>query len=192
MSRKMIYSLAIVCLNFITILLLVVSSGTVQDASGYTCQKHLPCNSTDAIVEAIISDGGNHQRLIEAFFPINHAKPQFLLFIIFANGTSINKEVCIDRESYVGMVFELNGLENVYGTMWYSSTTNTVLTTVLISEMALLIPQGVLGRFFKENPIITDYSVVCLTLPYLKSPDKSDSQINDVFLPVVLVVSLNH
>ena len=186
----MIYSLEIVC-SFL-VLLLVVSSGTVQHSSDYTCQKYLPCNSTDAIVEAIISDGGNHQWLIEALFPINHAKPQFLLFIIFTNGTSIKEEVCIDKEPYVGIVFELNGLENVYGTMWYSSTTNTVLTTALISEMALLIPQGILGRFFKENPIITDYSAVCLTLPYLKPPDKSDSQINDVFLPVVLVVSLNH
>ena len=100
--------------------------------------------------------------------------------------------MCIDKEPYVGIVFELNGLENVYGTMWYSSTINTVVSTIMISEMAILIPQGILGRFFKENPIITDYRAVCLTLPYLKPPDKRDSQINDVFLPVVLVVSLNH
>ena len=34
------------------------------------------------------------------------------------NRTAINKEVCIDKEPYVGMIFELNEVKNVYGAIY--------------------------------------------------------------------------
>ena len=160
--------------------------------SNKTCQAHSPCNNADEITQAIISDEGNNQRLLEAFYPINKAKPQFILVIFFTNGTRIDKEVCIDREPYVGIIFELNGRKNVYGTMWYASNINTITSTVVISELALLIPQSILGQYFKVNPIITYYTTVCLTIPYLTPPDGIDSDINDILLPVTLTVSYSY
>ena len=159
------------------------------DYSNSTCQRYSPCNNTDEIVQAILTDEGNYQRLVEAFFPINHARPQSVLIIFFTNGTSISKEVCIEREPYYGMLFELNGIKNVYGTVWYASTMNTVISEVTVHDMALLIPQYFLGQFLRVSPVITDYVSVCLTIPYLKPPDGMNSEIDNAFLPVIMIVS---
>ena len=154
-----------------------------------SCQKHSPCNNTDEIVQAIISDEENYQRLTKAFFPINHGRPRFMLIIFFANETVINRDVCVDREPFAGMIFRLNGKKNVYGTMWYSSTIYNVISAVMINEMGLFIPQGIVGQFFNISPAILDYNAVCLTVPYLIPPDNDNSVINNVLLPVIILVS---
>ena len=147
--------------SYRSVLLGIIIQSVVSGAQGgqfynYTCQPHNICNSTDDIVTAIISDPDNYQRLTEVFYPINHAVPKFATFILFTNGTPISQKVC-DQTPYVGIIAELNGEENIYSTMWYPSSTYLLATEIVLNEIALMVPQLILGVFFKTNPILTDY-----------------------------------
>ena len=169
------------------VITLVVSSTQEITGSTSVCQEYSSCDITDEIANTILHDDGNYRRLLHTLYPINHAIPQFVLFIFFSNGTAIDEKLCSESQPFVGMVFKLNGYKNVFATMWYSSTTNTIVSTVIMSEMGLFIPQAIVGEFFEKSPIITDYSAVCLTIPFLKPKDIYE--INESLLPVTLVVS---
>ena len=130
-----------------------------------TCQPHKVCNNADDILTAIISNQENYQRLMEAFYPVNHGVPQFVSLIFFTNGTPISQPLC-NQTPYAGMIMELNGEDNVYGTMWYASSANILATGTILNELGLMVPQVISGVFFKTNPIITAFPLVCLTVPY--------------------------
>ena len=138
---------------------------TTHYMKGVCCQPHKVCNNADDIVTAIISNQENYQRLMEAFYPVNHGVPQFVSLIFFTNGTPISQPLC-NQTPYAGMIMELNGEDNVYGTMWYASSANILATGTILNELGLMVPQVISGVFFKTNPIITAFPLVCLTVPY--------------------------
>ena len=150
--------------------LLYISVG-VQGTQLYSCRPHKVCNNTDDIVTAILSDQGNYHRLMEAFYPINHAVPQFVSLIFFANGTPISQPLC-NQTPYVGMIMELSGEENVHAAMWYSSTSYMTISASTLTEAGLLLPVMTLGLLFKKTTIISSYSAACLTVPYIISKDE--------------------
>ena len=150
----------------------------------WTCQYQEICDYTDDIVTAIISDQENYQRLMDAFYPINHAVPQFATLVFFTNATPVFQPIC-SQTPYAGIITELNGEENVLGTMWYSSTTNMLATGTVLNEIGLFVPQIISGVFFKTNPIITDYPFVCLTVRF--QVPQSESILHSVTLLVSLV-----
>ena len=171
-----------------SVLLGIVLQSVVSGVQGgqfynYTCQPHNICDIADDIITAIISDPDNYQRLMKVFHPFNHAVPQFVTFLFFTNGTPISQPVC-NHIPYVGITTELNGIENIYSTMWYSSSTYLLSSGAILNEFALMVPQIISGVFFKTNLIITDYPFACLTVPFQIPPS------NSLKLSVTLSVSI--
>ena len=133
-----------------------------------SCIKHRVCDSPDDIFLSIKADPDNYQQLLNAFYPINRAKPSSVIIAYFINYTDPLPEEC-SLGTYPWKVYPK--INNSYQFMEYQMWTTTAIYAVApemsLKEFAEYLPTvSYYFIFNKTSPFILETPIACIKVPY--------------------------
>ena len=125
---------------------------------GGFCIKHRVCDNPDDILHSIKGYPDNYQQILNAFYPINWAKPSSVIIAYFINYTDPLPEEC-SLGTYPWKVYPT--INNSYQFMEYQMWTTTVIY-VIAPEMSLI-------EFAEYLPIVSYHFIFNKTSPFMLS-----------------------
>ena len=135
---------------------------------GGFCIKYRVCDDPDDILHSIKGYADNHQQLLNAFYPINRAKPSNVIIAYFINYTDPLPEEC-SLGTYPWKVYPT--INNSYQFMEYQMWTTTAIYTMapemLLIEFAEYLPIVSYHFIFnKTSPFMFTTPIACIKVPF--------------------------
>ena len=144
------------------LLSLVVVSGVVL--GGWV---HLDCRDTYKIMNSINGDPDNYQQLLNAFYPINRARPSSVIIAYFTNYTDPLPEECslgtYPWRTYPGINYTYH---NIYWYMWTTTIIFDIAGNMLLMEFGEYLPTITYYQLFnKTSPFVLPTQIACIKIP---------------------------
>ena len=163
MSQRWIVTISVV-------LSLVAVSGVVL--GGWV---HPDCRDTYKIMNSIKGDPDNYQQLLNAFYPINWAKPSSVIIAYFTNYTDSLPEECslgtYPWRTYPGINYNYH---NIYWYMWTTTMIFDIASSTSLIEFGEYLPTVTYNRLFnKTSPFVLPTQIACIKIP-LKCRERGD------------------
>ena len=151
--------------NNILIILSVILPETVHGE----CAVHQYCDDILEILKSIKAQPENYQQLLNAFYPVNYAKPFTVIIAYFTNYTDPLPEEC-SLGTYPWRTYPGINYTN-HQVLWYMWTTTPIYS---ISNYMALLQEGeylpVYSYYFtfnKTTPLFIVTPIACIKLPYM-------------------------
>ena len=144
------------------VLSLVVVSGVVL--GGWA---HPDCCDTYKIMNSIKGDPDNYQQLLNAFYPINRAKPSSVIIAYFTNYTDPLPEECslgtYPWRTYPGINYTYH---NIYWYMWTTTIIIDIAGDMVLTEFGEYLPTITYYQLFnKSSPFVLSTQIACVKIP---------------------------
>ena len=145
------------------VLSLVAVSGAVLGESA------LPdCRDTYKIMNSIRVAPDNIQQLLNAFYPINRAKPSSVIIAYFTNYTDPLPEECslgtYPWRTYPGINYTYH---NIYWYMWTTTMIFDIASSMLMMEFGEYLPTMTYYQLFnKTSPFVLPTQIACIKIPF--------------------------
>ena len=158
------------------ILVMVMITFSIGLVSG-CCIKHRACDNPDEILHSIKGYPDNYQQLLNAFYPINWAKPSSVIIAYFTNYTDPLPEEC-SLGTYPWKMYPKinNSYQFIEYQMWTTTAIYAIATEMLMIEFAEYLP--VVSYYFifnKTSPFMLKTPIACIKVPfYLRGQDRGD------------------
>ena len=161
------------------ILVMVMITFSIGLVGGF-CIKHSVCDDPDDILHSIKGYPDNYQQLLNAFYPINQAKPSSVIIAYFINYTDPLPEEC-SLGIYPWKVYPT--INNSYQFMEYQMWTTTAIYAIspemLLIEFAEYLPIVSYHFIFnKTSPFMLSTPIACIKVPF----GLGNQQLGDYFL----------
>ena len=141
------------------ILVMVMITFSIGLVGGF-CIKHRVCDDPDDILHSIKGYPDNYQQLLNAFYPINQAKPSNVIIAYFINYTDPLPDEC-SLGTYPWKVYPT--INNSYQFMEYQMWTTTAIYAIA--------PEMLMIEFAEYLPLVSYYVIFNKTSPFmLKTP----------------------
>ena len=133
------------------------------------CADH-QCESSDKILHSIKADPDNYQQLLNAFYPINRAKPSSVIIAYFTNYTDPLPEECslgtYPWRTYPGINHTYHNI--IYWYMWTTAIIFDIATTISLMEFGEYLPTVTYNQLFnKSSPFVLPTQIACIKLPFI-------------------------
>ena len=142
-----------------------------------SCIKHHVCDNPDDILHSIKADPDNYQQLVNAFYPINRAKPSSVIIAYFFNYTDPLPEEC-SLGTYPWKMYPTinNSYQFIDYQMWTTTAIYAIDTEMTLIEFAEYLP--IVSYYFifnKTSPFMLETPIACIRVPfYLISHETGD------------------
>ena len=148
-------------------LVMVMITFSIALVSGF-CIKHRVCDNPDDILHSIKGYPDNYQQLLNAFYPINQAKPSNVIIAYFINYTDPLPEEC-SLGTYPWKVYPT--INSSYQFMEYQMWTTTAIYAMapemLMIELAEYLPIVSYNVIFnKTSPFMFPTPIACIKVPF--------------------------
>ena len=156
MSRRWIVTASVV-------LSLVVVSGVVLGELD-----HPDCHDTSKILNSIKGDPDNYQQLLNAFYPINRAKPSRFIIAYFTNYTDPLPEEC-SLGTYPWRTYpRINyTYHKIYWCMWTTTMIFDIAGEIKLIEFGEYLPTLTYYQLFnKTSPFVLPTQIACIKIPF--------------------------
>ena len=138
--------------------------------TGMVCGEHERyevCNDALEILNIIKSYPDNYQQLLNAFYPINRARPSDVILAYFTNYTDPLPEEC-SLGTYPWRTYP--GINSTYHNIyWYMWTTKIIINIVgnpYLLEAGEYLPTITYNRLFnKTSPFVLPTQIACIKIP---------------------------
>ena len=143
------------------------------------------CDDPLEILKSIKADTDNYQQLLNAFYPINWAKPSSVIIAYFTNYTDPLPEECslgiYPWRTYPGINYKYH---NIYWYMWTTTPIHCVGTNYIFMEFGEYLPaMSFYLQFNKSSPFNSPSQIACIKTHLI--PD-GEPTLGDVTTQVVL------
>ena len=133
-----------------------------------SCIKHCVCDNPDDILHSINADPDNYQQLLNAFYPINRAKPSSVIIAYFINYTDPLPEEC-SLGTYPWKVYPTinNSYQFIEYQMWTTTAIYAVAAEMEMIEFAEYLP--IVSYYFifnKTSPFMLETPIACIRVPF--------------------------
>ena len=154
----------------VTVLLTVFSSSRVVCGE---CVVNKMCDYATEILESIQADPDNYQQILNAFHPINRAKPSDVIIAYFINYTDPLPEEC-SLGTYPWRTYP--GINSTYfrmmWDMWTTTPIRCVGTDLYLLEFGEYLPtMSFYFLFNKSSPFSPPSQVACIKTPHINPED---------------------
>ena len=143
---------------------------------GGNCIKSRVCDNSHDIINSIKAYPDNYQQLLNAFYPINRAKPSSVIIAYFINYTDPLPEEC-SLGTYPWKMHPT--INNSYQFMEYQMWTTTAIYAIapemLMIEVAEYLP--VVSYYFifnKTSPFMLETPIACIKVPFYMNRQPGD------------------
>ena len=140
--------------------------------TGMVCGEHERydiCNDAVEIFNSIKSCPDNYQQLLNAFYPINRARPSDVIIAYFTNYTntqSLPKECLLGTypwRTYPGINYTYH---NVYWYMWTTKIIINIVGSMHLIELGEYLPTVTYYQLFnKTSPLVLSTQIACIKIP---------------------------
>ena len=151
--------------SMILTILAAIFPGTV----GGECAVHQSCDDFLEILQSVKAQPENYQQLINAFYPINYAKPFNVIIAYFTNYTDPLPEECslgtYPWRTYPGINYTNH---KVLWYMWTTTPINSISNYMSLLQAGEYLP--VFSYYFtfnKTTPLFLVTPIACIKLPYV-------------------------
>ena len=144
---------------------------------GGSCIKHRDCDDPDDILHSIKGYPDNYQQLLNAFYPINQAKPSSVIIAYFINYTDPLPEEC-SLGTYPWKTYHTisNSYQFIEYQMWTTTAIYAIAPEMIMIEFAEYLP--VVSYYFifnKTSPFMLETPIACIKVPfYLRDQQPGD------------------
>ena len=144
---------------------------SVAVLTGIVCGEHEQyevCNDAVEILNSIKSYPDNYQQLINAFYPINRAKPSSVIIAYFTNYTDPLPEEC-SLGTYPWRTYP--GINYTYHNMYWFTWTTTMIFDIggnmKLIEFGEYLPTLTYYQLFnKTSPFVLPTQIACIKIPF--------------------------
>ena len=131
------------------------------------CVDH-QCESSDKIFNSIKVDPDNYQQLLNAFYPINRAKPSSVIIAYFTNYTDPLTEECslgtYPWRTYPGINYTY---QNMYWYMWTTAIIYDIASSTSLIEFGEYLPTVTYNRLFnRTSPFVLPTQIACIKMSF--------------------------
>ena len=120
------------------------------------------------ILNSIKSYPDNYQQLLNAFYPINRAKPSSVIIAYFTNYTDPLPEEC-SLGTYPWRTYPVINYtyHNIYWYMWTTAIIYDIASSMLLMEFGEYLPTMTYNRLFnKSSPFVLPTQISCIKIPF--------------------------
>ena len=143
---------------------------SVAVLSGMVCSEHERyevCDDALEILNSINSCPENYQQLLNAFYPINRARPSDVIIAYFTNYTDPLPEECslgtYPWMTYPGINYTYH---NIYWYMWTTKIIINIIGSMHLIEFGEYLPTVSYYQLFnKTSPFILPTEIACIKIP---------------------------
>ena len=147
-----------------TLVILFVSTGVI-------CKELKQCEACEdplEILKSIKADPDNYQQILNAFYPINWAKPSSVIIAYFTNYTDPLPEECslgtYPWRTYPGINYTHH---NTYWYMWTTAIIFDITGKVQFIELGEYLPTITYYQLFnKTSPFVLPSQIACVKIPF--------------------------
>ena len=113
------------------------------------------------------ADPKSYQQLLQAFYPINKARPAYMVVAYFTNFTGTFPEKC-DGHTYPWTTFPNFNTTHIQWFLWSTLPANNVVNIQLLTEYGLSVPAQSYYVLFNTAPwwLKVTTTTACVALPY--------------------------
>jgi hypothetical protein len=151
------------------------------------CIKQQYCIDLVDIMDSIKADPDNYQQLINAFYPINRAKPSTVIIAYFINYTDPLPQEC-EQGTYPWRTQPRTNLP----IHWYLSTTTQIFTVsneMVMMEIGEYLPTtSYYIAFNKSSPFYLPTRISCVRVPYYLG--ESNNIVRDILKDITIQVRI--
>ena len=166
-KRVLAHTIAVEVFSFemltfsISILLLLFS--TVQS----DCERGETCDDADKILADIAADPKSYQQLLQAFYPINKARPAYMVVAYFTNFSGTFPKEC-DGHTYPWTTFPNFNTTHIHWFLWSTLPANNLVNIQILTEFGLSVPAQSYLALFNTAPwwLQVTTTTACVALPY--------------------------
>ena len=131
---------------------------------GCTCDRYQVCDDPLEILNSIKAYPDNYQQLLNAFYPINRAKPSSVIIAYFANYTDPLPEECslgtYPWRTYPGINYTYH---NIYWFMWTTTPIYSIANEGMLLEFGEYLPTVTYYLLFnKSSPLYFPSQIACI------------------------------
>ena len=148
-------------------LVMVMITFSIALVSGF-CIKHRVCDNPDDILHSIKGYPDNYQQLLNAFYPVNRAKPPNVIIAYFTNYTDPLPEEC-SLGTYPWKVYPTvnNSYQFIDYQMWTTTAIYAIAPEMSLIEFAEYLP--IVSYYFifnKTSPFMLSTPIACIKVPF--------------------------
>ena len=126
------------------------------------------CNDDLETLNSIKADPDNYQQLLNAFHPINWAKPSSVIIAYFTNYTDPLPEECsigtYPWRTYPGINYTYH---NIYWYMWTTTMIFDIAGNMEMMEFGYYLPTVTYYQLFnKTSPFVLSTQIACIKIPF--------------------------
>ena len=138
--------------------------------TGMVCGEHERyevCDDALEILNSIKSCSDNYQQLLNAFYPINRARPSDVIIAYFTNYTDPLPEECslgtYPWRTYPGINYTYH---NIYWYMWTTKIIINIVGDLHLLEFGEYLPTVTYYQLFnKTSPFVLPTQIACIKIP---------------------------
>ena len=143
---------------------------------GGRCIKHHVCDNPDDILHSIKGYPDNYQQLLNAFYPINRAKPSSVIIAYFNNYTDPLPEEC-SLGTYPWKVYPTinNSYQGIDYQIWTTTPIYAIAPEMKMMEFAEYLP--IVSYYFifnKTSPFMLSTPMACIKFPFYLNRQPED------------------
>ena len=139
--------------------------------TGMVCGEHEQyevCDDALEILNSIKSFPDNYQQLLNAFYPINRAKPSSVIIAYFSNYTHLLPEECslgtYPWRTYPGINYTYH---SIYWYMWTTAIIFDIVQKMKMMEFVEYLPTMTYYQLFnKTSPFVLRTQIACIKIPF--------------------------
>ena len=136
--------------------------------TGMVCgelERYEVCNDALEILNSIKSCPDNYQQLLNAFYPINRARPSDVIIAYFTNYTDPLPEEC-SLGTYPWRTYPGINYTNIYWYMWTTKIVINIVGELHLFEFGEYLPIISYNQLFnKTSPFILPTQIACIKIP---------------------------
>ena len=130
---------------------------------------HHICDNPSEILSSIKADPDNYQQLLNAFYPINRARPSDVIIAYYTNYTDPLPEECslgtYPWRTYPGINYNYH---NIYWYMWTTAIIFDIAGRMKMMEFGEYLPTVTYYRLFnKTSPFVLPTQIACIKMPFV-------------------------
>ena len=147
--------------------LFVLLMGLVIGYTGGWIDHHI-CDNPSEILNSIKADPDNYQQLLNAFYPINRARPSDVIIAYFTNYTDPLPEECslgtYPWRTYPGINYTYH---NIYWYMWTTAIIFDIAGRLQMMEFGEYLPTLTYYQLFNEtSPFVLPTQIACIKISF--------------------------
>ena len=161
-------------------ILVVVMLAIYMGIAEGSCIKHRVCDDPNDILHSIKGYPDNYQQLLNAFHPINRAKPSSVIIAYFTNYIDPLPEEC-SLGTYPWKMYPTinNSYQSIAYQMWTTTAIYAIASEMLMIEFAEYLPTvSYYFIFNKTSPFMLETPIACIKVPfYLRDDESGDNYV---------------